>query len=55
MRAQLLAWYQENQRPLPWRETTDPYEILVSEVMLQQKPVLIDGVLNVQGERRFLG
>jgi A/G-specific adenine glycosylase len=35
----LLAWYQENQRPLPWRETTDPYEILVSEIMLQQTQV----------------
>jgi A/G-specific adenine glycosylase len=35
----LLAWYQENQRPLPWRETCDPYEILVSEIMLQQTQV----------------
>lgn len=26
-------------RPLPWRETTDPYRILVSEVMLQQTQV----------------
>jgi A/G-specific adenine glycosylase len=36
---QLLAWYEENQRPLPWRETTDPYGILVSEVMAQQTQV----------------
>ena len=36
MRALLLAWYGENRRPLPWRETTDPYAVLVSEVMLQQ-------------------
>jgi A/G-specific adenine glycosylase len=35
----LLAWYQENRRPLPWRETTDPYAILVSEVMSQQTQV----------------
>jgi A/G-specific adenine glycosylase len=35
MRELLLAWYRENRRPLPWRETTDPYAILVSEVMLQ--------------------
>jgi A/G-specific adenine glycosylase len=35
----LLAWYEENRRPLPWRETTDPYAILVSEVMLQQTQV----------------
>src|SRR3954452_6251046 len=35
----LLAWYQENRRPLPWRETTDPYAIFVSEIMLQQTQV----------------
>jgi A/G-specific adenine glycosylase len=35
----LLAWYQTNRRALPWRETTDPYAILVSEVMLQQTQV----------------
>jgi A/G-specific adenine glycosylase len=39
MKGQLLAWYQENRRALPWRETTDPYSILVSEVMLQQTQV----------------
>lgn len=32
----LLAWYRETCRPLPWRATTDPYAILVSEVMAQQ-------------------
>jgi A/G-specific adenine glycosylase len=32
----LLTWYAAVARPLPWRETTDPYAILVSEVMLQQ-------------------
>jgi A/G-specific adenine glycosylase len=31
--------YGEHGRRLPWRETTDPYEILVSEVMLQQTQV----------------
>jgi A/G-specific adenine glycosylase len=30
----LLRWFEENGRRLPWRETTDPYAILVSEVML---------------------
>jgi A/G-specific adenine glycosylase len=35
----LLAWYDDHQRPLPWRETRDPYAILVSEVMLQQTQV----------------
>jgi A/G-specific adenine glycosylase len=33
---QLLAWFRENGRDLPWRRTRDPYAILVSEVMSQQ-------------------
>jgi len=32
----LLAWFRASGRDLPWRETTDPYAILVSEVMAQQ-------------------
>jgi A/G-specific adenine glycosylase len=35
----LLAWFSQNGRDLPWRKTTDPYAILVSEVMLQQTQV----------------
>lgn len=35
----LLKWYTEHGRDLPWRRTTDPYRILVSEVMLQQTQV----------------
>ena len=35
----VLAWYSQNGRDLPWRKTTDPYAILVSEVMLQQTQV----------------
>lgn len=35
----LLGWYARNGRSLPWRETRDPYEILISEVMLQQTQV----------------
>jgi len=35
----LLAWYAENKRDLPWRKTSDPYSILVSEIMLQQTQV----------------
>jgi A/G-specific adenine glycosylase len=38
-RQRLLAWYRRNGRSLPWRETSDPYHILVSEVMLQQTQV----------------
>ncbi|MEK6812515.1 MAG: Fe-S cluster assembly protein HesB [Nanoarchaeota archaeon] len=35
----ILAWYPHHRRNLPWRTTTDPYAILVSEVMLQQTQV----------------
>jgi A/G-specific adenine glycosylase len=35
----LLGWYRENGRDLPWRQTSDPYAILVSEVMAQQTQV----------------
>jgi A/G-specific adenine glycosylase len=35
----VLDWYSRNKRDLPWRKTTDVYEILVSEVMLQQTQV----------------
>lgn len=36
VRRALVEWYEEDHRGFPWRETTDPYEILVSEVMSQQ-------------------
>jgi len=39
VKQQLLAWYREFGRDLPWRHTNDPYAILVSEVMLQQTQV----------------
>ena len=39
LRAQLLDWYAEHKRALPWRQTRDPYAIWVSEVMLQQTRV----------------
>ncbi len=35
----LLNWYAREKRPLPWRETPDPYRIWVSEIMLQQTQV----------------
>jgi A/G-specific adenine glycosylase len=35
----LLAWYRHNQRHLPWRKTSDPYRIWISEIMLQQTQV----------------
>jgi len=38
-RRRLLDWYDRHGRALPWRETSDPYHILVSEIMLQQTQV----------------
>ncbi|HYE78718.1 MAG TPA: A/G-specific adenine glycosylase [bacterium] len=35
----LLRWYRLHGRDLPWRRTTDPYRIFISEVMLQQTQV----------------
>lgn len=35
----LTAWYLQNKRDLPWRNTTDPYKIWLSEIMLQQTRV----------------
>jgi A/G-specific adenine glycosylase len=35
----LLAWYATHKRDLPWRQTRDPYKILLSEVLLQQTQV----------------
>ena len=36
----LIHWYAENKRELPWRETTDPYRIWISEIILQQTRVV---------------
>ena len=35
----LRAWFRKHGRPLPWRNTRDPYRVLVSEAMLQQTQV----------------
>ncbi|HEU4993312.1 MAG TPA: hypothetical protein VFT29_00750 [Gemmatimonadaceae bacterium] len=35
----LRAWFRKRGRALPWRETRDPYRVLVSETMLQQTQV----------------
>lgn len=38
-RKELVDWFNREKRELPWRQTTDPYKIWVSEVMLQQTRV----------------
>src|SRR5438046_8327178 len=37
--SRLRAWYRGGHRDLPWRRSTDPYRIWVSEIMLQQTRV----------------
>ncbi|HEY2361118.1 MAG TPA: A/G-specific adenine glycosylase [Candidatus Angelobacter sp.] len=37
----LLGWFAQSQRKLPWRGATDPYHVLVSEIMLQQTRVAV--------------
>ncbi len=39
IRRDILAWFHVHKRPMPWRNTTDPYRIWLSEVMLQQTQV----------------
>lgn len=40
MRRSLIRWYERHARDLPWRRTTDPYRIWLSEIMLQQTTVV---------------
>ncbi len=39
-RTRLLHWYQNHQRPLPWKAEKDPYRIWLSEIILQQTRVV---------------
>ena len=32
----ILKWYDKNKRDLPWRHTKNPYNIWISEIILQQ-------------------
>jgi len=47
----LLAWFRKFHRDLPWRKTSDPYHIWLSEIMLQQTRV----VAVIPYYERFLG
>ncbi len=48
---QLLFWYSQNKRDLPWRETNDPYLIWISEIILQQTRV----AQGLEYYKRFVG
>ncbi|MGC9259105.1 MAG: A/G-specific adenine glycosylase [Phycisphaerae bacterium] len=39
VRRRLRCWFEHHQRPMPWRNSADPYRIWLSEVMLQQTQV----------------
>ena len=39
MHEELTAWFSENHRALPWRSSYDPYQVWISEIMLQQTQV----------------
>ena len=36
----IVEWYNAHRRSLPWRETSDPYKIWISEIILQQTRVV---------------
>ena len=38
-REDLISWFEEEKRDLPWRQDQDPYKVWVSEIMLQQTRV----------------
>ncbi len=48
----LIQWFQSEGKTYPWRETTDPWHILISEVMLQQTQV--STVLNKKFFTKFI-
>lgn len=49
-RGMLASWYAQVQRTLPWRGESDPYRVLVSEIMLQQTRVAVV----IERYKRFL-
>ncbi|MDY0311539.1 MAG: A/G-specific adenine glycosylase, partial [Desulfobacterales bacterium] len=53
IRGALGRWYDTHRRDLPWRRTTDPYAIWVSEVMLQQTQVATVGSYYARWLERF--
>ena len=50
---QLLEWYAQNKRSMPWRDVGEPYRVWVSEVMLQQTRVETVGPYYERWMERF--
>jgi A/G-specific adenine glycosylase len=48
----LVKWYNNNKRDLPWRKTRDPYKIWLSEIILQQ--VILRVILKIYPRVRNL-
>ena len=53
LRVRLLGWYALHQRNLPWRQSSNPYAIWVSEIMLQQTRVAVVAVRYQEFMERF--
>src|SRR5262245_41988892 len=53
LRRRLLAWYARHKRDLPWRQSSDPYRVWISEIMLQQTQVATVGDYFVRFLRSF--
>lgn len=49
----LIEWYKKNKRDLPWRHSTDPYIIWISEIILQQTRVVQGMDYFLRFRRRF--
>lgn len=49
----VVEWYKENKRDLPWRHSTDPYVIWISEIILQQTRVVQGMDYFLRFRRRF--
>lgn len=49
----LILWYKQAHRALPWRNTTDPYKIWLSEVIMQQTRVQQGLAYYLKFEKRF--
>lgn len=47
---EIAEWYQKNKRQLPWRDTNNPYDVWLSEIMLQQTLPTIQDLVNCEDD-----